>query len=46
MKNRLRVLRAERDWTQTINAKETGKFDPSMPLAFRAPRLFARLETL
>ena len=53
MKNRLKVLRAERDWTQadlanalqvsrqTINAIEKGKFDPSMPLAFKAARLFA-----
>jgi len=52
MKNRLKVLRAERNWTQaelaqaldvsrqTINALETGKFDPSLPLAFRAARLF------
>ena len=52
MKNRLKVLRAERDWTQatlaehlqvsrqTINALEKGKFDPSLPLAFRASRLF------
>jgi putative transcriptional regulator len=52
MKNRLKVLRAERNWTQaelaqaldvsrqTVNALETGKFDPSLPLAFRAARLF------
>ena len=52
MNNRLRVLRAERDWTQarlatelevsrqTVNAVETGKFDPSLPLAFRIARLF------
>ena len=52
MKNRLKVLRAERDWTQadlaerldvsrqTINAIEKGKFDPSLPLAFRVARLF------
>ena len=52
MKNRLRVLRAERDWTQatlanrlevsrqTVNAIETGKFDPALPLAFRIARLF------
>lgn len=55
MKNRLKVLRAERNWTQaeladaldvsrqTINAIETGKFDPSLPLAFRAARLFGLL---
>ena len=52
MKNRLKVLRAERDWTQaelaarlevsrqTINAIEKGKFDPSLPLAFKAARPF------
>ncbi len=52
MKNRLKVLRAERDWTQanladelgvsrqTINAIEKGKFDPSLPLAFKVARLF------
>lgn len=52
MKNRLKVLRAERDWTQarlatalevsrqTINAIETGKYDPSLPLAFKIARLF------
>ena len=58
MKNRLKVLRAERDWTQaqladaldvsrqTINAIETGKFDPSLPLAFRAARLGLRIEEI
>jgi len=52
MKNRLKVLRAERDWSQAelggrlgvsrqaVNAIETGKYDPSLPLAFRAARLF------
>ena len=52
MKNRLKILRAERDWTQaqlaqelevsrqTVNAIEKGKFDPSLPLAFRISRLF------
>ena len=52
MKNRLKVLRAERDWTQadlaqalqvsrqTVNAIETGKYDPSLPLAFRLAQLF------
>jgi len=52
LKNRLKVLRAERDWTQarlaqelevsrqTVNAIETGKFDPSLPLAFRIGRVF------
>ena len=55
MKNRLKVLRAERDWTQaklaeeldvsrqTINSIETGKFDPSLPLAFKVARLFDML---
>ena len=53
MRNRLKVLRAERDWTQadlaqalevarqTINAIETGKYDPSLPLAFKLSRLFS-----
>ncbi|MCJ8167212.1 helix-turn-helix transcriptional regulator [Pontibacter sp. E15-1] len=52
MKNRLKVLRAERDLTQaqlsealavsrqTVNAIEKGKFDPSLPLAFKISRLF------
>ncbi len=52
MKNRIRVLRAERSWSQadlaerldvsrqSINAIETGKYDPSLPLAFRIARLF------
>ncbi|MFZ0267477.1 helix-turn-helix transcriptional regulator [Caulobacter sp.] len=52
MKNRLKVLRAERDWSQadlaerlevsrqTVNALETGKYDPSLPLAFKLARLF------
>ena len=52
MNNRLKVLRAERDWTQanladelgvsrqTVNAIEKGKFDPSLPLAFKVARLF------
>lgn len=54
MKNRLRVLRAERAWTQqdlaervgvtrqTIHAIEAGKYDPSLPLAFALARLFTR----
>ncbi len=59
MKNRLKVLRAERDWSQadladrlevsrqTINAIETGKYDPSLPLAFRIGRLFEQpIETI
>lgn len=53
VKNRLKILRAERDWTQgdladalaisrqSINAIETGKYDPSLPLAFRIADLFA-----
>jgi putative transcriptional regulator len=52
MKNRIRVLRAERGWSQaelaeklevsrqSVNAVETGKFDPSLPLAFRLARIF------
>lgn len=52
MKNRLKVLRAERDWSQadlahrlevsrqTVNAVETGKYDPSLPLAFKISELF------
>jgi putative transcriptional regulator len=52
MKNRLKVLRAERNWNQadlaerlgvsrqSVNAIETGKFDPSLPLAFKIARLF------
>ncbi len=52
MKNRLKVLRAERDWSQqdladalavsrqSVNAIETGKYDPSLPLAFRVADLF------
>ncbi|HEX3365148.1 helix-turn-helix transcriptional regulator [Phenylobacterium sp.] len=53
MKNRLKVLRAERDWSQadlaerldvsrqSVNAIETGKYDPSLPLAFKIAALFA-----
>lgn len=52
MKNQLKVLRAERNWSQadladklsvsrqSVNAIETGKFDPSLPLAFKLARLF------
>jgi putative transcriptional regulator len=52
LRNRLKVLRAERDWSQAelgdrlgvsrqaVNAIETGKYDPSLPLAFRIARLF------
>jgi putative transcriptional regulator len=54
MRNSLRVLRAERRWSQadlagqlrvsrqTVNAIETGKYDPSLPLAFRIARLFGK----
>ena len=52
MKNKLKVLRAERDWSQadlaeelgvsrqTVNAIETGKYDPSLPLAFKLSAVF------
>ena len=59
MKNRLRELRAKKGWSQaeladrlevsrqSVNAIETGKYDPSLPLAFRLARLFAmRIEEL
>ena len=54
MRNRLRELRAEREWSQaaladrldvsrqTVNAIETGKYDPSLPLAFTIAKLFKR----
>jgi putative transcriptional regulator len=54
MKNRIRAIRAEREWSQaevavrlkvsrqTVNAVETGKYDPSLPLAFRIAKLFNR----
>jgi putative transcriptional regulator len=54
VKNRLKVLRAERNWTQedlaarlgvsrqTVNAIETGKYDPSLPLAFKLSHLFGQ----
>jgi putative transcriptional regulator len=54
MNNRLRVLRAERGWSQadlatklevsrqSVNAIETGKYDPSLPLAFRLAKLFGK----
>ena len=54
MKNRLKVLRAEREWSQsdlaghlgvsrqTINAIETEKYDPSLPLALKIGRLFGQ----
>ena len=52
MKNRLRELRAEKNWSQadlaerlgvsrqSVNAVETGRFDPSLPLAFKLAKLF------
>ena len=52
MKNRLKVLRAERDWSQqdlaerlevsrqSVNAIETGRYDPSLPLAFQIAEVF------
>jgi putative transcriptional regulator len=52
VKNRLKVLRAERNWSQgdlaqrlevsrqSVNAIETGKYDPSLPLAFKLARVF------
>ncbi|MFT4075010.1 MAG: helix-turn-helix transcriptional regulator [Asticcacaulis sp.] len=59
MKNRLKILRAERNWSQadladhlavsrqTINAIETEKYDPSLPLAFKIADLFAlRIEDI
>ena len=59
MRNRLKVLRAERDWSQadlagrlqvsrqSVNAIETGKYDPSLPLAFRIADLFGlRIEEI
>lgn len=59
MKNRLRVLRAERGWSQadlaarldvsrqSVNAIETGKYDPSLPLAFKIAKLFGQpVETI
>ncbi|HRJ75535.1 MAG TPA: helix-turn-helix transcriptional regulator, partial [Anaerolineales bacterium] len=54
MKNSLKILRAEKDWSQadlaeklnvsrqTINAIETGKYDPSLPLAFQIANLFGK----
>mgnify|MGYP006055902811 CR=1 FL=1 len=59
MKNRLKVLRAERNWSQqdladrlgvsrqSVNAIETGRFDPSLPLAFRVAEVFeAKIEDI
>ena len=54
MKNRLRVLRAEREWSQselaarldvsrqTVIAIEKGRYDPSLPLAFKLAKVFER----
>ena len=54
MNNRLKVLRAEHDWSQahlaellgvsrqTVNALETGRYDPSLPLAFKIARVFGQ----
>ena len=54
IKNRLRVLRAEKEWSQadlaaklevsrqSVNAIETGKYDPSLPLAFKLARVFGK----
>ena len=54
MNNRLKVLRAERNWSQaeladrlgvsrqTVNALETGRYDPSLPLAFKIARIFGQ----
>ena len=54
MNNRLKVLRAERDWSQadladrlgvsrqTVNALETGRYDPSLPLAFKIAKVFGQ----
>jgi putative transcriptional regulator len=54
MNNRLKVLRAERDWSQahlaeqlgvsrqTVNALETGRYDPSLPLAFKIAQVFGQ----
>ncbi len=54
MNNKLKVLRAERDWSQadlaeqlgvsrqTVNALETGRYDPSLPLAFKIARTFGQ----
>ena len=54
MRNNLRTMRAERDWSQadlaerlgvsrqTVNALETGKYDPSLPLAFKIARVFGK----